>query len=387
MDETRFRALMHVAIGDEPMQPWLTTAVRSRLAEPRRRQVAGPMAAVAAILVAAVVVAGLVLPQVLANRHVPNTGPRVLPAATPSATPAPALVDPTNCRLPVTVERGAGPPSQVATQVGFVNTRTGKYTRDATPSVARLPGGGAQVPMFYSSAVQRWLPTNVTQVAPDGRRYAWVQSLPIGTVYPRYKASELHIYDLVSAVDQTIVTYRGAISIWRWDAAGIHVIVGQVNADAPPQTWRLVDPTTGALTRDTISPIMSFPPFKPLPGDPHDANFTSPGRTADGHTIWWIDNLDSPGAADWVFYETTPGHRVYLYRGVEGAATSFDPEIALVDATGIWFSDADYVLDLKPAVWHWRLGGGLRKYPLAGLPALFNGSNAYILVRPAGPCF
>jgi hypothetical protein len=387
MDETRFRALMHVAIGDEPMQPWLTTAVRSRLAEPPRRQVAGPMAAVATILVAAVVVAGLVLPQVLANRHVPNTGPRVLPAASPSTTPAPSVVDPSNCRLPVTVERGSGPPSQVAVQVGFVNMRTGKYTRDANPLIARLPDGGLPGSMFYSSAVRRWLPTNSTQVAPDGGLYAWVQSLPVGAVYPRYKASELHVYNLVTGLDRTIFTFRGAISIWRWDAAGIHAIVGQVNADAPPQTWRLVDPATGALTRDTISPIMSFPMFKPLPGDPHDANFTSPGMTADGHTIWWFDNLDSPGAADWVFYETAPGHRVYLYHGVEGGATSFDPELALVDSTGIWFSDADYVLNLKPALWHWQLGAGLRKYRLAGLPSLFSGSNAYILVRPAGPCF
>jgi hypothetical protein len=241
--------------------------------------------------------------------------------------------------------------------------------------------------MFYSSAVQRWLPTNASQVSPDGRIYAWVQSLPVGTVYPRYKASELHVYDLVTEVDRTIFTYRGAISIWRWDAAGIHAIVGQVNAYAPPQTWKLVDPATGALTRDTISPIMPFPPFTPLAGDPHDPSFTTPGMTADGHIIWWIGDLDRPGAVDWVFYETTPGHRVYLYRGVEGAATSFDPELALIDATGIWFSDADYVLDLKPAVWHWQLGGSLRKYLLSGLPSLFNGSNAYILVRPAGPCF
>jgi hypothetical protein len=387
MDESRFRALMHVAIGDEPMQPWLTTAVRRRLAEPARRQSASPVAAMAVVLVAAVIVAGLVLPQVLANRHVLNPLPRTLPAATPSATPATVLVDPSNCRLPVTVERGAGPPSQVATQVGFVNTRTGKYTRDANPSVVRLPDGGLQGPMFYSPSVRRWLPTNGDQVSPDGSSYAWVESLPIGAVYPRYKASKLHVYDLVTGADQTIFTYRGAIHIWRWDAVGIHAIVGQVGADAPPSTWRLVDPTTGSVTRDAIGPIMPFPPFKPLPGDPRNVSFASPGMTAAGDIIWWINNLDNPGAPDWVFYETIPGHRVYLYRGVEGSATSFDPELALVDSTGIWFSDADYVLNLKPAIWHWQLGSGLRKYRLAGLPSLFNGSHAYILVRPAGPCF
>jgi hypothetical protein len=269
--------------------------------------------------------------------------------------------------------------------VGFVNMRTGKYTRDSTPSVVRLPDGGLKGTMFYSSAIQRWLPTNSTQVAPDGRTYAWVESLPIGAVYPRYKASKLHIYDLVTGADHTILTYRGAISIWRWDAAGIHAIVGQVNAGAPPQTRRLLDPATGAITRDALDPTMSFH-FNPQPGDPHGP-FTTPGMTADGHTIWWIGNLDSPGAPDWVFYETTPGHRVYLYRGVEGTATSFDPEFALVDSTGIWFSDADYVLHLKPALWHWQVGGSLRKYSVAGVPSLFNGSNAYIVVMPAGPCF
>lgn len=385
MDETRFRALMHVAIGDEPMQPWLTTAVRSRLAEPPRRYSAIPKAAMAVVLAAAVIVAAFELPQALANRHVLNPLPRTLPATTPSATPAPGLVDPSNCRLPVTVERGARPPSQVATQVGFVNTRTGQYTRDASPAVVRLPDGGLQGVMFYSPAVHRWLLTNGGQVSPDGRSYAWVQTLPVGAVYPRYRASKLHVFDLATSADRTLFTYRGSISVWRWDLAGIHAIVGHVNADAPPSTWRLVDPATGSVSRDTMSPTWLWPFLKPLPGDPH--NFTSPGRTADGRIIWWMGSLDSPGTPDLVFYETAPGHRVYLYRGVEGAATSFDPELALVDSTGIWFSDADYVLHMKPAIWHWQLGSGLRKYRLAGLPSLFSGSNAYILVRPAGPCF
>lgn len=83
---------------------------------------------------------------------------------------------------------------------------------------------------------------------------------------------------------------------------------------------------------------------------PASTNFTTPGVTADGYTIWWLDNLDHPGAVDWVFYETAPGHRVYIYKGIQGDATSFDPEMALVDST--------------------------------------EGGNAYVLTRPAGgPCF
>ena len=108
MDETRFRALMHAAIGDQAMQPWLPTAVRGRLAEPKQRRVPGTVAAVATILVAALVVAGLVIPQLLANTHVRVSTPTLTPATTPNSK-LPVVVDPSNCRLPVTVERGAGP--------------------------------------------------------------------------------------------------------------------------------------------------------------------------------------------------------------------------------------------------------------------------------------
>ena len=353
MDETRFRALMHATMGDEPMQPWLTTAVRARLAEPRRRGAPGAHAALATIVIAALVVAGLVVPRVLADRHLRVSTPTLTPAATPG-TKVPVVIDPSNCRLPVAVERGAGPPDQLANEVGFVDTHSGRYTRDAFGSVAGLPGrdplaGASDAATYYSPAVQRWLPVSATQVAPDGRRYAWVRTLPVG-VYPNYKSSELHVYDVASATDRTVWTYSGAMDVWRWDLDGIHVNVGTVKGNAPPQTWWVVDPTSGAKTRDTSTARMPFLPFKPLPGDPHDPSFTTPGMTADGHIIWWIGNLDTPGAIDWVFYETAPGHRVYIYKGIQGDATSFDPEMALVDST--------------------------------------EGGNAYVLTRPAGgPCF
>jgi|GEM_PF-3789027 len=141
MDETRFRALMHATIGDEPMQPWLATTVRARLAEPRHRQVPGAYAAVATILVAALVVAAMVVPQLLANWHVRISSPTFTPASTPG-TKLPVVVDPSNCRLPVSVERGVGSPYKLAFEVGFIDTRSGQYTRDAAASVAGLPGGG-----------------------------------------------------------------------------------------------------------------------------------------------------------------------------------------------------------------------------------------------------
>ena len=383
MDQTRFRALMHDVIGDEPMQPWLTTGVRARLAEPPPRRVSGAMAAVATILVAAVMVAGLVLPQLLAKGHAPITGPKVLPTAIPSVTPV--VVDPSDCRLPVVVERGSGPPLQLAHEVGFIDTRTGRYTKDR--SASRV--GASNVPTYYSPSLQRWLLLSAGEVlAPDGRRYAWIRTLPAGTVYSRYKAAELHIYDLATASDQTIGTYRGDVGIWRWDSAGIHVSFGSLASSPTPAPTRWVlDPVSGAQTRDLISPVMPFPPFTPLAGDPHDPAFSTPGMTADGHFIWWINNMDRPGAVDCVFYETSPGHRVYLYRGIQGDATSFDPAEALVDSTGIWFSDANFAFANHAVIWHWRLGVGLRKFRVVGLPGKFNAPNAYVQTTPAGPCF
>ena len=388
MDETRFRALMHATIGDEPMQPWLATTVRARLAEPRHRQVPGAYAAVATILVAALVVAAMVVPQLLANWHVRISSPTFTPASTPG-TKLPVVVDPSNCRLPVSVERGVGSPYKLAFEVGFIDTRSGQYTRDAAASVAGLPGGGpsgtssgSEAPAYYSPAVQRWLPVSGSQVAPDGRSYAWIRTLPVGSVYPNYKSSELHIYDVATAADQTIWTYAGAIGIWRWDSSGILVVVGPVKGNPPPQTWRLVDPVIG-VTRYSKPPFISFPPFTPLLGDPHDPAFRSLGITAEGQIIWWISNLDKPGAVDWVFYETAPGKRVYIYRGTQGDSTGFDPEGAMPDSTGIWFSDGHY----RPVIWHWRLGVGLSKYGVSKLPAKFKGSYPYVLTRPAGPCF
>jgi hypothetical protein len=102
IDETRFRALMHTTIGDEPMQPWVATAMRTRLAEPRRRGAPGAYTVVATIAVAVLVVASLIVPQFLADRHMRVSTPTLTPASTPG-TKVPVVVDPSNCRLPVTV--------------------------------------------------------------------------------------------------------------------------------------------------------------------------------------------------------------------------------------------------------------------------------------------
>ena len=390
MDETQFRTLMHKAVGDETMRQWVAPAVRARLGENRRGHTRGGMT-VAAILLAALVVTGLVVPQLLARRSV-LVIPATSPSPSPAATPTPLAVNPSGCLLPVNVESGSGPPSRVANQVGFVDTRTGKYTRDTSASVNGLPGRGPAATTSdqslnaarlssYSPALQRWLPAWGREIAPDGLSYAWVRDLPVGSAYPNYKSAELHRYDVATSTDRTLWTHAGSMNAWLWDSTGIFVDVGPPKGNADP-TWWLVDPVSGAATRSAPPPGFGFKMFKPLPGDPHDLQFTSLGLDAAHRTIWRI-YPNKPGAVDWVFYETAPGKRVFIYRGTQGDATGFDPSgESIVDSTGIWFSDHEY-----HTIWHWRQDTGLHKLTLRGLPAAPKGANAYVYVDIAGPCF
>jgi hypothetical protein len=383
MDEMSFRTLMHKAVGDENIQPWVAQAVRARLAEPRRGHLRSM--AVAAILLTALVVAGLTVPQFLGHRTV-----LVVPAASPSPspipTPRPLAVDPFNCRLPVLVELGSGPPSHVANEVGFIDTHTGRYVRDRSASVAGLPGDASPSgtsllakPASYSAAARRWLPVSAPQVAPDALRYAWVRNLPASSTSPT--SAELHRYD-VSTGDRKLWTHVGWIGVWRWDSTGIVVDVGPAKGSGQPAWW-LVDPVTGAAVPTAAPSRFGYPFFKPLAGDPHDSGFTSLGLDGEGRTIWWIYNPDKPGAVDWVFYETAPGQRVTIFRGTEGDATGFDPSGgAMVDSTGIWFSDHQH-----HTVWHWRQGSGLHKVIVTGLPANPKGPNSYVFADVASPCF
>jgi hypothetical protein len=380
MDEIQFRTLMHRAVGDETMRQSVAPAVRARLGENRRGHARGGMT-LAAILLAALVVTGLVVPQLLARRSI-LVIPATSPSPSPAATPTPQAVNPSDCLLPVQVESGSGPPSRVAYQVGFVNTRTGMYTRDITASVNGLPGrepsGNAYgpPPTSYSPALQRWLPVWGGQSAPDGLSYAWVRDLPVGSAYPNFKSAELHRYDVATSTDRMLWTHDGSMNAWQWDSTGIFVDVASPKGNPNP-TWWLVDPVSGAARHSAPPPGFGFKLFKPLPGDPHDVQFTSLGSDAAHRTIWRFYN------PDWVFYETAPGKRVFIYRGTQGDTTGFDPsEQAMVDSTGIWFSDHEH-----QTIWHWRQDTGLHKVTLRGLPAAPKGANAYVYVALAGPCF
>jgi hypothetical protein len=384
MNEEQFRKRFRRAIG-EPPESDLERRLESILSAPPRRGLVTGLGSIAATLIL-LIAAGLLGWRLVSQRS-------TLPATvkpSPTTRPISAAVDPTSCRLAVVVMRESGPPGQIATEPGFVDTRTGQYTKDGAASIAGLPGGGFEgtdvkpsqpsAPVWYDEVAKRWLPVGPALVAPDGRSYVWVRLLPPGSNISDFKQAELHRHDLTSSADQRLWTYPGSIMVSRWDASGI--IVDTV---PPPPTgglqlqW-LIDPRTGAATRQPASNAPSGP--TELPGDRRNGSFAwgSFGSDAQGHTLYRIGSR-TPGDQEWIFYESAPGQRVTIYKGAQGDATGFDPFQAVGDKTGIWFSDYE-----THGIWHWDSRTSLKKIVVKGLPNQLPGPNSAVYVNPAGQC-
>ncbi len=382
--------------------------VMVRGAKPSRRRLApafGPIAATLALLMVAGVVGWRLVVQRATTAGAVNASP------TAKTVPNGAVADPLNCNLPVAVLLQAGPPGQQRQEVGFIDTHSGRYAKDGSASVAGLPGGGSgavankpaqpSTPVSYSASLRRWLPVGGESTAPDGRSYLWVRLLPEGSGYGpnNFQKAELHVYDVASSTDRTLWIYPGSISVFGWDASGILLETTPPNVRLIPQPgmpiWWLIDPQTGSATQQAIA-RGQYPRLTELPGDPRNQNGLfvysgfARGAKFQGHPLFRIGSRD-PGSAVWVFYETAPGQRVTIYRGVQGDAftpseqsnaTSFDPSVALSDATGIWFGDYS-----GRELWRWQPASGLQKVLLSGLPSPIAGPpHSYVFVDPAGPC-
>lgn len=333
------------------------------------------------VLAAAVIVA-LAIGLAVIFHYARTVGPA---RPTPIPTTTRASVALPNCRLPVMVNSGA----QLKSEVGFVDTGSGHYTKDGSASVAGLPVGPISAgkpwqpaaPAWYSEALRRWIPESGAgpgALAPDGRSYLWVRLLPEGSSYPNFQKAELHRYDLASATDRTLWTYAGSINVSRWDASGILVQTAPPEGGVP--LWWLVDPRTGSADRTNAPAGSGFFGFTPLPGDPQEGGgFVggSSGTDSQGRKVFRLGSRTS-GAPEWVFFETAPGQRVTIYRGKQGDATGFDPGGTMGDATGIWF-----LASSGPTLWHWQQDTGLHKLTLTGLPG---SANSTVYVDPAGPC-
>jgi hypothetical protein len=387
MNEEQFRSRLRNALGEPPPGD-LRRGLEARLvagASGPRHSALGPLAATLALLI----IAGVVGWRLAYQRTSAPANDKQF-TGVPIPVPSSAAVDPLNCRLPVVIMREAGPSGQFATEPGFVDTRSGQYAKDTPASIAGLPGGAfegtnvkpyrAPAPVWYSEAVKRWLPVGSTLVAPDGRSYLWTRLLPPGSNIVNFKNVELHRYDLRTASDHLLWTYGGIMTIHRWDAAGI-----LLDTNPPPPAggtlvvW-LVDPDTGAATKQPN--VNNFQGPTKLPGEGQNGSFLwgSFGKDAQGRTIYRIGSRQA-GDQEWIFYESAPGQRITIYKGQQGDATSFDPFEAMGDGRGIWFSDYE-----TGGLWYWDPASGLHKVPVKGLPVPLSGPNSTVYVNPAGSC-
>lgn len=77
-----------------------------------------------------------------------------------------------------------------------------------------------------------------------------------------------------------------------------------------------------------------------------------------------------------------PAHtETTIYSGIEGDAVDFDPENALFDAHGIWFSNFD-----ATRLWLWTASAGLQSFAVSGLPTVPKSIRSNVSFYPAGPC-
>jgi len=384
MNEERFRTRLRGALGEPPPSD-LRRGLEARLtAGPSRPRFSmlGPLAATLALLT----IAGAVGWRLVYQRNAAST---VKHSTVATTAPTIAAVDPLNCRLPVVIMRESGPPGQLTTEPGFVDTRSGQYVKDNSASIAGLPGGAfegtnvkpyrAPAPAWYDDVVKRWLPVGRMLVAQDGRSYIWTRLLPDGSNINNLESMELHRYDLTTATDHLLWSSSAAqINIGRWDASGI--VVDTIPLSGGPLTFWLIDPQTGAATEQPYVNRYQAPTM--LPGEGQNGSFSwgSFGNDSQGRTLYRIGSRQ-PGDQEWVFYESAPGQRVTIYKGHQGDATGFDPGQPSGDGRGIWFSDYE-----TRGLWYWDLASGLHKIPVKGLPAQLPGPNSAVYVNPAGAC-
>ena len=155
MNEEQFRARLRGAIGEPPptdLRRGLEARLTAGSARPRS-SVLGPLAATLALLT----IAGAVGWRLVYQRtSAPATVKHSTATAAPTVAPTAVTVDPLNCRLPVVIMRESGPPGQMTTEPGFVDTRSGQYVKDNSASIAGLPESSAVVlvgpPLFCKPA-------------------------------------------------------------------------------------------------------------------------------------------------------------------------------------------------------------------------------------------
>jgi hypothetical protein len=389
MNEQSFRELYRQAVGEPPpsqgVEPLrLAPAIADRHRVPR-------LAALAAGTLAILVVAALVGPAALGHRAATPVNPGAVTSPATAATPA-GIPDFKACKLPVTVLGSSGGPGQtsvISNEAGFVDTQTGRYTRDA--------GAGGE----YSANLHQSLPASHSMVAPDQSSYLSEMLLPydpydperLRAVMPKgspahvaylekalhdFQGTELHLVDVATGKDRLLWTFPGFIRVLSWD--GNEILVEASPARGGEQTYWLINSVTGAVQsqpqRGGPEMLVLTPDEASQKGFSYSStgSFRYEGRT---HVLF----ITRPGSEVWIFYQTPDGGRVTIYRGTGSDWKTFVWPSG--DRTGIWFgARSDGSLSLT----HWDARSGLTSIPLSGLPQPPPGDNRHLEVAPAGPC-
>ena len=388
MNEERFRTLMHGAIGEVEVSPWLAQAVRTRVARPMPQPSRARWFVLVAACLAVTILAVAIAPRLMHR----------VPSVTPGTVVTPSGIDPSNCTLPVIITDetadlvNGAPAGPKPDRWGFVNTRTGQFTVDKSASPVRdmpvepvyvnppvaTPERKPTLPslaLSYSPTAKRWLPEPPERVSPDGLSYAYLGDI---------QQTTLMRYDITTGQSVTLWVAGGQISIIRWAPAGILVTSAPIGIQ-PSQAW-LVNPETGARS------IVKFAPSNlPVPHKGGTAN--SRGTTETGDVIEEEAILNGPTVSIWVYYDTPDRKRVFIYQGTGPTAqlvdsegtiwhkgSGFDPGFSIAEGGEIWFSTFAPSLTL----WHWDRARGLGEVDIAlakpALPKLLESA-------PAGPCF
>lgn len=289
------------------------------------------------------------------------------------------------CRLPVVVEF-LGMPSVPAGHVaGFVSLSTLSFSADASASVSGMPheAGQKASPVYFSPALNRWLPQGPPSVSPDGMEYVYTAPIPSGATLSKATADELHIYDVQTGSDVVLWSVSGSsLSVVAWQLTT--VVVQVLPLGGGTASFWLVDSVHGGAvpSTNTTNPLAQPPPN---------------GATVSG---WSVTEVDSSG--DYLYWERpsddVAGYEVLLVNADGQSATLFsgrsfgtngpDPfEALLVTADSVWFPDFN-----GQDLWSWTSTSGVASYAVNALPGFSaeypstGFAHTHRLVRPAGPC-
>lgn len=358
MREDEFRQHLRAALGEVP------ALNGPSLGRPpaRPRTHTGVMAVVAGVLTIVLVVVLVGTRVILRPQGHIERAPATSPVASPPA------ADSFPCMLAVTTEVELG--DQITNGMGFINVPNGDYHVDPAATVSDLPHAVGTPPVYYSTALKRWVPAVPPDISPEGTRYAYVTQSG--------SSSQLHVVDVRARADRVLWTYAAGIWVNSWDESGIRVITAPF-AGGAGVLWRIDLATGSASRRPASEEIPTLPPFWALP--PGGGSFSPMGNDGKGNIVVRFESSD-PGTKFSVVLVNTAAHtETTLYSGIRNA-NGFDPETALFDAHGIWMSNLD-----GRKLWLWTASTGLTSFPVTGLPSVSaNVRGPNVKFYPAGPC-